>query len=61
MPVAILSFSTRKSFSGPKIITPIIEIEIEREREKKKEMRQDFGVEEYISRPGQTLSMWPEL
>ena len=45
MPVAILSFSTRKSFSGPKIITPIIEIE--REREKKKEVRQDLGVEEY--------------
>ena len=37
MPVAILSFSTRKSFSGPKIITPIIEIERERERDRKKD------------------------
>ena len=39
--MAILSFSTRKSFSGPKIITPIIEIE--REREKKKEERDATG------------------
>ena len=51
MPVAILSFSTRKSFSGPKIITPIIEIEREREREKRDETGFGCGGVHFPGRP----------